>query len=65
VSGSTLTITAAGSVTVQATQGGSSTYAAATPVSVTFTVNPITLTVGTPTALNFGASWWEPLQALP
>ena len=55
VSGSTLTITAAGSVTVQATQGGSSTYAAATPVSVTFTVNPITLTVGTPTALNFGA----------
>jgi hypothetical protein len=39
VSGSTLAITGAGSVTVQATQSGGANYAAATPVSVTFTVN--------------------------
>jgi len=39
VSGNKLTITGAGSVTVQATQAGNADYAAATPVSVTFTVN--------------------------
>lgn len=43
VSGSTLTITGAGSVTVQATQAGNTNYAAATPVSVTFTVADFTL----------------------
>ena len=36
VSGSTLTITGVGSVTVQATQAGNANYTAATPVSVTF-----------------------------
>ena len=40
VSGNILTITGAGSVTVQASQTGSAEYAAATPVSRTFTVNP-------------------------
>lgn len=42
VSGNTLTITGAGSITVQATQSGNSSYAAATPVSVTFIVNKAT-----------------------
>jgi len=46
VSGTTLTPTGTGSVTVQASQAGNSTYAAATPVSVTFTVNPEPQTVG-------------------
>src|SRR5208283_6206305 len=40
VSGNILTVTGAGSVTVQASQAGSAEYAAATPVSRTFTVNP-------------------------
>ncbi len=39
LNGSTLTITGAGPVTVQATQAGNSNWQAATPVSVTFTVN--------------------------
>jgi hypothetical protein len=39
VSGSTLTITGVGSVTVQASQAGNTNYSAATPVSYTFTVN--------------------------
>ena len=38
VSGSTLTITAVGTVTVQATQAGNGDYAAAVPVSVSFAV---------------------------
>jgi subtilase family serine protease len=38
VSGSTLTITGPGSVTVQATQAGNTTYAPATPVSIVITV---------------------------
>ena len=45
VSGSTLTITGVGTVTVQATQAGNTNYSAATPVSDTFTVSP-----GTPPA---------------
>ena len=40
VSGGTLTITGAGSVSVQADQAGNSSYTAAVPVSRTFTVNP-------------------------
>ncbi len=44
VSGETLTITGAGSVTVRATQAGTSSYPAATPVSVTITVNKAALT---------------------
>jgi hypothetical protein len=56
VSGSTLTITGVGSVTVLAMQGGNSVYAEATPVSVTFTVSPILLTLtGTPPALKLGS----------
>lgn len=49
LSGSTLlTFTATGSVTVQATQGGNMSYAAATPVSQTFTVNPASQTITFP-----------------
>jgi subtilase family serine protease len=57
VSGSTLTITGAGSVTVQASQAGNSTYAAATPVSVTFTVNqePQTIAFPNPGTQTYGA----------
>jgi len=45
VSGSTLTIAGAGSVTVQATQAGNANYTAAAPVSVTFAVGQASLTV--------------------
>jgi uncharacterized repeat protein (TIGR03803 family) len=45
VSGDTLTITGAGSITVQATQPGNSTYAAAPAVSDVITVLPAPLTV--------------------
>jgi len=45
VNGSTLTITGAGSVTVQANQAGNSDWLAAPPVNDTFTVNPAVLTV--------------------
>jgi len=45
VSGSTLTITGAEAVTVQATQAGNSSYAAASPVSVIIMVNKAALTV--------------------
>ena len=45
VSGSTLAITGAGIVVVQAAQAGNATYAAATPVQQTFTVAKATLTV--------------------
>jgi pimeloyl-ACP methyl ester carboxylesterase len=45
VSGSTLTITGAGSVVIQATQAGNSTYEAATPVNVVITVNKAALLV--------------------
>jgi uncharacterized repeat protein (TIGR03803 family) len=57
VSGSTLTITGAGSVTVEAAQAGNSSYAAATPVTVSFMVNPATLTVTARNAARlYGAS---------
>jgi hypothetical protein len=45
VSGSTLTIVGAGSVTITANQAGDATYASATPVDQFLIVNPITLTV--------------------
>jgi len=45
VSGSTLTFTGAGTVVVTATQGGNTTYAAATSVSHTIVVNQATLTL--------------------
>jgi hypothetical protein len=61
VNGSKLTITGAGSVTVQASQSGNATYSAAIPVSVTFTVNQeveaYTLTANTPTvSMTAGSS---------
>jgi hypothetical protein len=46
---STLTITGAGSIVVQAIQVGSCTYAASSPVTRTLTVNPAPLTVTGPT----------------
>jgi probable HAF family extracellular repeat protein len=45
LSGLTLTITGAGTVTITASQAGNATYAAATPVVQSFTVNPALLTV--------------------
>jgi sugar lactone lactonase YvrE len=56
VSGNVLTITGAGSVTVQASQAGNVEYAAATPVSQTFIVNRASQTVsftGLPTTLPY------------
>ena len=50
VSGSLLTITGAGAVTVEANQAGNSQWLPAPPVNDTFTVNPALLTV---TANNF------------
>jgi alpha-tubulin suppressor-like RCC1 family protein len=52
LSGSTVTLTGAGSVTIQATQAGNATYSAATPVSQTFIVAKATATV-TLSALSF------------
>ena len=50
VSGTTATFIAAGTCTIQATQPGNSTFAAATPVSQSFTVNAATSqTAATPT----------------
>jgi hypothetical protein len=45
LSGNTLTITGAGTVVVEATQAGDSTYAPADPVDQSFTVNPASLTL--------------------
>jgi hypothetical protein len=45
VSGNTVTLTGAGTVTIRASQSGNSTYAAATPVNQTFTVKPGVATV--------------------
>ena len=47
---STLTITGAGSVTVQASQAGNDDFSAATPVERSFTVSPKALTVASATA---------------
>ena len=66
VAGTTASFSATGTCTIQATQAGNSTYAAATPVSQSFTVsaetqtitfnNPGTQTVGTPLSLSATAS---------
>ena len=66
VSGTTATMLTSGTCTIQATQAGNSTYAVATPVSRSFTVNveaqnitftnPGTQTVGTPLTLSASAS---------
>ncbi len=45
ISGSVLTITGAGTVEVEAQQGGNSLYAQATPLDETFTVSTATLTI--------------------
>ena len=58
---STLTITGAGNVTVTASQSGNGTYAAATPVSQSFTVSPAVLTV---TAKNVSREVGQPNPAL-
>ena len=55
VSGTTASFIAAGTCTIQATQAGNSTYAAATPVSQSFTVNAAPLTPQTITFANPGA----------
>jgi hypothetical protein len=43
VAGNVVTLTGAGTVTIQATQAGNTTYAAATPVSQTFTVSSVAM----------------------
>jgi hypothetical protein len=48
ISGSTLTITGAGTIVVQASQNGNDTYAGATPQTQSLTVNPAPLTVTAP-----------------
>jgi len=60
LSGSTLTITGAGSVTVTASQAGNATYAAATPVPQTLTVNKASLTV---TANNASMVYGQPVPS--
>ncbi len=52
LSGNTVTLTGAGTVIIQATQAGNSTYAAATPVSQTFTVATEAQTITFPTIPN-------------
>lgn len=59
-SGSLLTITGAGSVTVQANQAGNGSYLPAPPVSQTFTVNPAVLTVAAQPA---GKTYGQPNPA--
>ncbi len=58
LSGSVLTFTSTGSVTVQASQTGNSDYAAATPVSQTFQVSPEaqTITFANPGTQTYGTS---------
>lgn len=52
VSGSTVTLTGGGSVTIEATQAGNGTYAAATPVSRTFAVSLLAQTITFPSIPN-------------
>jgi uncharacterized protein (DUF1800 family)/sugar lactone lactonase YvrE len=58
LSGNTLTITGAGSVTVQASQAGNTQYAPAPPFPQTFTVNPAATTVAwsNPAAITYGTA---------
>jgi sugar lactone lactonase YvrE len=58
VSGATVTLVAGGTCTIQATQAGSSNYAAATPVSQSFQVMPEsqTITFGALSNQTFGAA---------
>ena len=60
LSGSTLTFTGTGPVTVQATQGGNWNFGVATPVNVTFTVNKATPTVtftGAPASAGYNSKF--------
>jgi hypothetical protein len=52
VAGNTVTLTGAGSVTIQASQAGNATYAAATPVSQSFTVAQASQTITFPAIPN-------------
>jgi hypothetical protein len=61
VSGSTLSFTSAGSCTVTASQSGNSSYAAATSVSQTVTVNPAPLTI---TASSASISYGNPVPTI-
>ncbi|MGC1781356.1 MAG: MBG domain-containing protein [Acidobacteriaceae bacterium] len=61
VSGSTLNITGAGTVTVTASQSGNSSYGPATPISRSFTVSPAALTI---TAANVTVPYNQPIPAL-
>ena len=58
VNGNTLTITGAGSVTVQASQPGNAQYAAAAAVSQTFAVSPAATSVSwsNPAAITYGTA---------
>jgi len=58
VSGSNLDITGAGTVVLQVSQPGNSTYQAATPVSLSFLVNPETPTITwtNPSAITYGTA---------
>jgi len=58
VSGATVTMLAGGACTIQATQAGNSTYAAATAVNQTFQVTPVSQTIafGAPPNQPFGAA---------
>jgi uncharacterized protein YjdB len=71
VSGTTATFIAAGTCTIQATQAGNSTYAAATPVSQSFTVNaaaPVlvtSITIPSTATVAAGATATITLTVLP
>jgi hypothetical protein len=52
VVGNTVTLTGAGNVTIQASQAGNATYAAATPVSQSFTVAQASQTINFPAIPN-------------
>ena len=56
VSGNTVTITGVGAVTIQATQTGNTTYAAATPVSQSFSVSQGSQTITFPAIPNHSVS---------
>ena len=58
ISGNVLTLTGAGAVTVQASQGGNGQYAPAAPVSQTFAVNPAATTVvwSNPAPITYGTA---------
>ncbi|MGD0098682.1 MAG: Ig-like domain repeat protein [Terracidiphilus sp.] len=58
VSGTTVTPTGAGTITITAALAGNTDYAAASAVAKTFTVypKPLTITASSPSSVNFGAA---------